>query len=229
MYNLLARIVGKLGHECLRIISHLFPERGRVYMLHDISNKQSNFSISHSELEQFLLSVDNSKIIKLSDWEYKSNFIAITIDDVPESFFLNGFPLFKKYGVPFTIFVNTSLLDTSGYITTEQLKELSLWQLCTIGSHGTYHDFYKDFSKEEKINFLEDSQKILSEICGRPVEMFAFPYGSLYACGFKNKKLVSRFYKYGFGTIATPITYKSLFSKYFLPRINLDKKNIYHV
>ena len=204
----------------------MLPRRGCVYMLHDISDKKGDFCISAAELEKFLSSLDRKKVINLAEWQSKSDFIAITIDDVPESFFLNGFPLFKKYGIPFTIFVSTSLLDTRGFLKTDQLVELSQCALCTVGSHGTLHKFYKGFGKDEKIRFLDDSQKRLAEICGRPVDLFAFPYGSLYACGYKDKKLVSRFYKFGFGTIACPITKPNLLPKYFLPRVNLTQKSI---
>lgn len=195
-------------------------------MLHEISDRDDEFCISNKELEHFLRSVEKDKVINLSEWESKSDFIAITIDDVPENFYNNGFPLFKKYGIPFTIFVSTSLLDTPGFIKTEQLKEMALCELCTVGSHGTQHEFYKGFSKEEKLRFLRDSQKILSQICNSHIDLFAFPYGSVYACGFRDKKLVSRFYKYGFGTIACDITKKNLLPKYFLPRINFTTEKI---
>ena len=195
-------------------------------MLHEISESGAEFSISESELELFLSSLDHEKVINLSEWESKSDFIAITIDDVPENFYHFGFPLFKKYNIPFTIFISTSLLDTPGFITTDQLKEMSQSELCTVGSHGTLHEFYKGLSREGKIRFLENSKKELSYICQRQTDLFAFPYGSIYACGFKEKKLVSRYYKYGFGTIACKIPSKSILPKYFLPRVNLTSEVI---
>ena len=54
------------------------------------------------------------------------------------------------------------------------------------------------------------------------VEMFAFPYGSYYACGYANKHLAGDVYKYAFGTVACPITKPSLLKIYYLPRINVD-------
>lgn len=226
MVGLLRRIVGKLCHESCRAIGHFLPTKGCVYMLHDISDSQGEFSISELELEKFLSSTDKNKVIRLEEWENVNNFIAITIDDVPDSFYRKGFPLFKKYRVPFTIFVCTSLLDTPGFITTDQLKEMSQSELCTVGSHGTLHEFYKGLSREGKIRFLENSKKELSYICQRQTDLFAFPYGSIYACGFKEKKLVSRYYKYGFGTIASKIPSKSILPKYFLPRVNLTSEVI---
>lgn len=215
------RLISKLTQISYCYLSKLYKSKGVVYMLHNISDADSEFSISERDLEYFLSKLDCSKVINLSEWEKKSGFVAITIDDVPENFYLKGFTIFKKYGIPFTIFVSTSLLNKPGYISDVQLKEMSQCELCTVGSHGTKHEFYKNFTHDEKIRFLEDSQKELSEICKCRVEMFAFPYGSFYACGFKDKKLVSRYYKYGFGTIGTVIASINILPKYFLPRVNL--------
>lgn len=223
--NIFQRIIGKLAHISYCFVGSFYKSKGVVYMLHEISEHDGEFCISRKELEYFLRSVEKDKVINLSEWESKSDFIAITIDDVPENFYNNGFPLFKKYGIPFTIFVSTSLLDTPGFIKTEQLKEMAQCNLCTVGSHGTIHDLYRKLNKNDKIHFLEKSQKCLSEICNRPIDLFAFPYGSVYACGLKGKKLVSRFYKYGFGTIACDII-SPISRKYFLPRKNLTRNLI---
>lgn len=226
MKNICCRIISKLCHVSCEIIGKLLSTKGYVYMLHEISGKEDQFCISRKELASFLSSLDKEKVIKLSEWETKTDFIAITIDDVPENFYYNGFPLFKKYEIPFTIFVNTSLLDTPGFLQSDQLKEIANCELCTVGSHGTVHQFYKRFSRKEKILFLENSKKTLSDICDRNIELFAFPYGSVYACGFQDIKLVSRYYKYGFCTIASPITKPGLLNSSFLPRINLTKSLI---
>lgn len=223
MRDLILRIIGKICHLGCSFIGNILPSKGCVYMLHEISDNIGEFCISVKELDQFLSSLDFNKVINLLEWERNSGFIAITIDDVPENFYLKGYPLFVKYGIPFTIFVNISLLDKPGFLTTNQLKELSRCELCTIGSHGTLHEFYRGFSKEEKLRFLEDSQKKLSKICNSPIDLFAFPYGSVYACGLKDKKLVSRFYKYGFGTITSNITSPCILNYFFLPRKNLSR------
>lgn len=220
MMTLFFRIIGKICHVFGAFAGRILPKKGVVYMLHEISDSDGEFCISSAVLEAFLASLDKEKVIHLEDWESKEDFIAITIDDVPENFYHNGFPLFQKYGIPFTIFVSTSLLDTPGFLNAAQLKELAQCELCTVGSHGTAHEFYKSFSREEKIRFLEDSKKKLSEICNRPIDLFAFPYGSVYACGFRDKKLVSKYYRYGFGTIASKVTKKNILPSYFLPRIN---------
>lgn len=225
MKNLLKRIFGKLNHKILVFSSKLFPRQGVVYMIHHVSKNLGEFNISEKRLKQ-ILKLLNKKIIHLEDWNKQNDFIAFSIDDVAEDFFLNGYPLFKKYNVPFTIFVNTSLLNKTGYISTSQLKELAADPLCTVGSHGTIHSEYANLSDNDKgkREFLAQSKEFLEDLIGKKVELFAFPYGSLFACGYSKKHLVSEYYRYGFGTIAAPVTKPNLLPDYFLPRINLNDK-----
>ena len=61
-----------------------------------------------------------------------------------------------------------------------------------------------------------------NQLIGKPVEMYAFPYGSYYACGYANKYLAGDVYKYAFSTIACPITKPLLLKRFFLPRINVN-------
>ena len=105
------------------------------------------------------------------------------------------------------------------------LKEMADSELCTVGSHGWKHEFFYKFNKKGIRQDLESSKKHLESLIGMSVELYAFPYGSFYACGLKHKHLVSDYYKYGFGTVAVPITNPSLLPKYFLPRINVTEVN----
>lgn len=197
-----------------------------MLMLHSVGDERHALNISVSLFEQLLLKLQNKRLIRLKDWEKETGFVSLTFDDVPSSFYYNAFPLLKKYRIPFTIFVSCSLLDSENYITTEMLKEIAEFELSSIGSHGCRHSFYSVLSKVEKLEELSSSQKILEGLIHKEIDLYAFPYGSFYACGIRNKNLVSTFYKYGFGTISTPITTPSLLPHYFLPRINVDEEVI---
>lgn len=188
-----------------------------------LDEEQESYRLSTKQFSIFLSSLKDKNLIRLENWEIERDFYAISIDDVPESFYHNAFPLLKEAGVPFTLFVNTSLLDTYGYISTEQLKEMSENEWCTVGSHGVSHGFYHKLNKVQAMDELRQSKITIESIVGKPVELFAFPYGSFSACGFKNKYLVTEVYKYGFGTVACPITEPLTLPKYFLPRINVNK------
>lgn len=225
--NILRRLVGKCFHLFYKSSSKFFSIKGKVLMLHWIGDEKldENIESYRITIEQcrFLLQwLSQKNTIRLENWEFEDNFYAITIDDVPSSFYKNAYPLFKESGIPFTLFVNVSLLDKEGYITKEQLLEMSQCELCTIGSHGITHGEFALLNREQALNELKNSKHFLEQIVGKSVELFAYPYGSYYACGYYNKRLAGLVYKYAFGTVACPITKPSLMRKYFLPRINVD-------
>lgn len=221
------RIFSKVVHIYYGFISLRHSESGRIYMLHNVGGTEDGpFNISAMDLEAFLMRKKVENFVRLESWTKQSGFRALSIDDVPEGFYHNGFPLLKKYNIPFTIFVATGLLDTDGYITTDQLKEMSNSNLCTIGSHGISHGEYCKLSASERKKELYESRMKLEQITGKSIELYAFPYGSIYACGIRHKKEVMKYYKYGFGTIQSPVTEPLSLPYYYLPRINVSNNNI---
>lgn len=229
--NILRRVIGKCCHLFHTNAAKFLTRRGKVLMLHWIGDEKQDeetepFRLSIGRFRVFLKWLKKQKAIHLVDWEKSLDFYALTIDDVPENFYMNAFPLLKEEGIPFTLFVNVSLLGKEGYITKEQLVEMSQCPLCTVGSHGVGHGEYALLGKKEAKDDLVSSKRELEMIIGKPVEMFAFPYGSYYACGYRNKHIAGEVYKYAFGTVACPITKPSLLKNYFLPRINVDEKLI---
>lgn len=221
------RIIGKIMHIILIFAAKFFFTEGQVLMLHWVGNEVQDdetepYRISIVQFERLVQWLQNRKTIRLEKWENEHDFYAITIDDVPENFYLHAYPILKRAGLPFTIFVNISLLNQEGFITTEQLIEMSQCELCTIGSHGISHGEFAVLNREQVEYELKNSKLILESIVNKPVELFAFPYGSYYACGYSNKHLAGEIYEYAFGTVASSITKPSLLKKYFLPRINVD-------
>lgn len=227
MENVLQRIISKCCHLFHINVAKCFPSQGKVLMLHWVGDKVLDdecepFRISVAQCKRLLLWLKSKNTIRLENWEQSEDFYALTIDDVPENFYHNAFPLLKEYGIPFTLFVNVSLLDKEGFITKKQLLEMSQCDLCTVGSHGVNHGEYALLKKGDALRDLKESKRVLEQLIGKPVEMYAFPYGSYYACGYANKYLAGDVYKYAFSTIACPITKPLLLKRFFLPRINVN-------
>lgn len=187
-----------------------------------LDEEHERYRIQTNQFRKLLEWLKLRNVIRLEKWEQVKNFYALTFDDVPENFYQNAFPLLKESSIPFTLFVNVSLLDKDGFISKEQLLEMSRYELCTIGSHGVTHGEYALLNRMEALKDLEESKAELERLVGKTVEMYAYPYGSYYACGYRNKHLAGKVYKYAFGTVACPITKPSLLRCYFLPRINLN-------
>lgn len=221
------RIASKIAHIYYKYRARGLAVKGKILMFHNIGATEAcEFNISVSEFEACLKRIIQKGVVRLEEWKESSDFYAISIDDVPKSFYENGFPLLKQYNVPFTLFVATELLNKEGYITVNQLTEMAACTLCTIGSHGINHGEYTLLSKEEKNRELSESSSWLSQLTGRSIEMYAFPYGSLYACGYGQKHLVADYYKYGFGTVQLPVTDPAVLPDYYIPRLNVTSTNI---
>lgn len=221
------RIIGKSLHLFYENITKFFPIHGRVLMLHWVgdevqSNETEPYRITTAQCRKFIQWLKNKNTIHLNTWENECDFYALSIDDVPENFYQNAYPLLKEAKIPFTLFVNISLLDKEGFISKDQLIEMSKCEFCTIGSHGINHEEFTLLNNKQAQYDLRESKQKLEAIIGKSVELFAFPYGSYYACGYFNKHIAKKYYKYAFGTIAAPVTKPSLFNKYYLPRINVD-------
>ena len=229
MLDIFKRLFGKLLHLSVIYLSMIFPKKGKILMFHSIGDARHEFNMSINIFEKLLQSLKKENVVRLEEWESHNDYFCLTFDDVPDSFYYNALPLLKKYKIPFTIFVSCSLLDTEGFITSEMLKEIADCKLSTIGSHGWKHSYFVVLSREEAEKDLILSKETLEKLTRRNIDMYAFPYGSVYACGFSKTKMVSKYYKSGFGTIATSITKPSLLPNYYLPRIVVTDNNYMNI
>lgn len=219
MADFLWRVTAKIIQGVLEAKARCSKPLGTVLMLHSVGAPEpSEFNVSEQAFERLLKNLSGRRCIRLEEWESaESGFYALTFDDVPQNFYTVAYPLLRRYGVPFTIFINRECMDSEGYLTSGQVKEISRCPLCTIGSHGCSHDFYRRLSHDGRENDLRQSRDALRSIAGRDVELFAFPYGSVFACGLTDISLVSSFYRYGFSTLRAHVTRRA--DRNFIPRV----------
>lgn len=112
---------------------------------------------------------------------YPNKFIAITLDDGYSDNYEIAYPIFKKYNVPFCIFISEEYIK-KGYgsykmLTEEQIVEMAKDKLCTIGSHTVSHPKLSRLSIQEQIEQIEGCKIWLEQLLKRPVAEFAYPYG----------------------------------------------------
>lgn len=228
--NILRRIEGKAATLFLKSSTLFYKGGWQILMLHHIGeDPKVEFNISLPEYERLIKHLKGKvePICEITNNTSSASKYVITIDDVPESFYENAYPLLKVNEMPFTIFVCYELINKPGYITTEQLKELANDELCTIGSHGMHHVFMGGLSEEDFDYELQESKKQLESIIGETIDLFAFPYGSFVATGFKFPARVLKYYKLGFSTLGfSYLPNNHILRKYYIPRINVTSKYI---
>ena len=70
--------------------------------------------------------------------------VAITFDDGYRDNLTVALPLLEKFGLPMTLFVTAGFVGREGYLSKEELREISKHPLVTIGAHGLSH---RDFTR----------------------------------------------------------------------------------
>lgn len=167
-------------------------------------------------IENNIAIVNPNEMLSIIRSKDTKKFALITFDDIPESVFTNAYPILKKYNIPFTIFVAIKYIGKIGFISIEQLKILSEEPLCTIGAHTLTHTPLRKANYKKEIF---ESKKILESIIGKPVDIFAYPYGTRLTIPSKCIKEVSKIYRCAFSTIQTNINDYTSKKIHFLPRI----------
>lgn len=144
--------------------------------------------------------------------------VAITFDDGLADLYTIAYPFLIDKNIPFTAFIITDFLDNPGYITTDQLKEMSKNPLVTIGSHGLSHKIFTEIDETQKLKELTESKKKLEEIIGKEVNIFAFSHGRYDKNSLKH---VKRCYKYAMSVKGFPLNFITK-NRVLIPRYNID-------
>ncbi|OGW85563.1 MAG: hypothetical protein A2987_01455 [Omnitrophica bacterium RIFCSPLOWO2_01_FULL_45_10] len=108
------------------------------------------------------------------------NRVALTFDDGHRDFYEIAYPIIKTYRYNVTAFIFTDLLEKeSGYLTWSELKELQKDSLVEIGAHSISHKPLTRLSHSEAEREIVMSKSLLEERLGKPVTLFAYPFGAL--------------------------------------------------
>src|SRR5437867_5280901 len=103
--------------------------------------------------------------------------VAITFDDGFRDNLTVALPLLEKFNLPMTLFVTAGFLDQGDYLSEEELKEIGLHPLITIGAHGLWHRHFNRMTLDEARFELIEPRQILEQITGRRVDLMAWPFG----------------------------------------------------
>lgn len=183
------------------------PIIGEVWELHRVTNDRSTderyapYDISPQRLESLIVeykkrgytfvSIEEirSRLLNVQTWckaICASKCVAITLDDGYRDNYENAYPIFKKYDVPFCIYVTTGYIggtfnareDKPLSLTNEQIKELDADSLSTLGAHTVTHPNMTLLSIEEQKKEIVNSIQTMEHIIGHKIAHFTIPYGA---------------------------------------------------
>lgn len=142
--------------------------------------------------------------------------ISITVDDAYLSFYEVGLPIFEKFNIPVTLFLNTENVGGNNYMSWIQLQD-TLTRGVDIQNHTHSHSSLSALSVEEITNEIEKSQALIFDNLGIVPNLFAYPFGEN---SFKAQKIVSNYFDAAFGQHSGAF---SIDQKYYIPRFPLNE------
>ena len=119
-----------------------------------------------------LVSIDQA-IVSSED---ASRSICLTFDDGFSSDYDLVLPELKRINAAATFFIVTDWLGTPGYLTEQQVRDLSDSGM-QIGSHSKSHPNFLAMTLKERLDELRGSKLILENIIGKEISTFSFPFG----------------------------------------------------
>lgn len=119
--------------------------------------------------------------------------VCVTFDDGYRDNMMNALPILQKYNIPATIFITTSQIgqkasfewdekyadnERAHFLSEMEIRILSNNPLIDIGAHTHTHRRLSDLPYNEQLNEIKKSKVILEDIIGKPLNNFAYPFGS---------------------------------------------------
>jgi len=136
-----------------------------------ISIWKSIFLYLNISFTPFIFSVEN---------DFEKGMLTLTFDDGYACHYETAFPLLERYGLPATFYVPTVHLKQPGYLTIEQMVELSQGGH-EIASHSVTHSNLKRIPAVKVDQELRESKQILENLLKLPVKNFAAPFGAFHS------------------------------------------------
>ena len=191
-------------------------------------NKYPSTNTKIANFKNQLNLIKEEKIKFINPYQFNQNLIdqknlrkvMITIDDAFSSFYENAWPIIKDRKIPIILFVSTREVGKKGYMTWEQIREISKENFVHIGNHSHTHEYLIDYSLNQiKEDLLKSISTFKKEI-GYNSNFFSYPFGE-YSLEFKN--LVRELgFTHAFGQHSGVIDLTK--DKFELPRFPINEK-----
>jgi len=160
-----------------------------ILMYHHINYKNHKLAVRPEILDnQIKYLLDNGyKFVKLSE-AFKTfanttgtviydKTLVLTFDDGYRDFYLNAYPILKKYNVPASLYVINQDIGRPGNVTWEMIKTIHNEGLIEVGAHTINHLPLSRLRPEKAYYQMAKSKELLESALGTKIETIIYPFG----------------------------------------------------
>ena len=194
-------------------------------------NKYPSTNVKIAEFRKQIKMIQNMKLDFISIEEFDdyvhgqrelyNKRVLLTVDDAWASFYRHAWPILKKEGIPFILFVNTREINSKNknYMTWAQLREIHESGLGVIGHHSHSHDYMVGWDQDTLRRDLERASQDFRRELGHIPDYFSYPFGE-YSLEFK-EMVKDMGFRLAFGQHSGVAD--SLKDRYELPRFPINE------
>ena len=161
-------------------------------------NKYPSTNIKINDFKEHINIIRDNNIEFLNPKDFDNEFkkisekkkILLTIDDAFTSFYLNAWPILKVEEIPFVLFVSTETVGKKGYMTWDEIIEISQEEFVTIGNHSHSHEYLTKYKFDDFKKDIDQSIKLFEKKLDYNPNFFSYPFGE-YSLEQKNIFLVN--------------------------------------
>lgn len=125
-----------------------------------------------------LLTRQNYRFLFAEEYEKTSTpSVILTFDDGYVDNYTEMFPILQKYGAKATVFLISDQIDKPGYLSREQILEMSASGLVSFQSHTKTHRDLTKLSEADIRTEFRYSKYVIESITGKPVKAVSYPEG----------------------------------------------------
>lgn len=149
------------------------PDKTSVLMFHGIGEAGHAFEPGE---EEYWISWDQFDEINDHCAASEPHKFAFTFDDGNSSDVVAARKMRDK-GVPGSFFVLVGRIDTPGYLTSDEVRELGSLGM-EVGLHGRDHVDWRKTDEASLRSEVDLAREELSDLCGTAIDTVAIPYGA---------------------------------------------------
>jgi len=175
--QLAARVPKRTDPKIVLLMYHniVFGRTGGEYN-RDLYNFEHDLVFLRNRTQ--IIGIDELPDIQSGKKKLDTDASIITFDDGDLSIYAVVFPLLKQYDIKATFFVITDFVGTTGYVSWNQLKEISDYRnaksekLFTIGSHSLDHKRFDEIPADQIPRELSESKLAIESKTGAARAIF---------------------------------------------------------